>query len=125
MIKTLDVIYIHDDLIKPPGPKRVVCICPKLGLFLRINTKGVRPGSVLLLHSLHNNLLDHDSYVECGAPFELDDYTVEQSINEGRGVMGQIHHSVIDKMVLEIGKSQSMSADDIVAAQASLLAARQ
>lgn len=89
MISVLDVIRIHDDVIRPPGPKMVVCICPSSGLFFRINTDSKWQTPVLLKLSLHP-FLSWDSYLECGEPLELDDYIVNESLNQGRGVIGRI-----------------------------------
>ena len=92
----------------------VACVCPSIGLFLRINSKGWRKGSVLLPLSLHKTFLCWDSYIECGAPFELDDYTVDQSIDEGGGIIGEIHTTVVDLVIAEISASNVVSADDIM-----------
>jgi len=78
-LKPLDVIWTYDGLIRPPGPKMVVCLHPDTGLFVRINTKGRPPGSVLIAHQEHS-FLDHDSHVECGAVFELDDYVIDRRL---------------------------------------------
>jgi hypothetical protein len=39
VLKPLEVIWITDECIHPPGPKMVVCVEANLGFFFRINTR--------------------------------------------------------------------------------------
>ena len=91
-LSALDVIWIWDGFIKPPGPKMVVCIEPASGFFYRINTKGKWQVPVPILKKDHS-FLKHDSFIECGDPFELDDYIVDESIRRS-GILGQIAKQV-------------------------------
>lgn len=86
-MQPLEVIWINDALIRPPGPKMVVCISPDLGWFFRINTRNHWRPSVPLLKA-QNPFLDHDSFLECQI-IELDDYIVEQAMAD-RGIIGRV-----------------------------------
>lgn len=121
-LEALDVIWIHDDLIRPPGPKMMVCLAPAEGLFGRINSKGWRPGSVSIGAKDHH-FLDHDSYIECGAVFELDDYAVEQSIERGRGIIGQISPALAAVLVDVIAKAPGLRETDKAGVTQALLSA--
>jgi hypothetical protein len=78
-VSALDVIWIWDGFIKPPGPKMVVCIEPSLGFFYRINSEGKWQFPVPL-RNVDHPFLKHDSFIECGEPFELDDYLIDESV---------------------------------------------
>jgi hypothetical protein len=95
-IKVLDVIWIEDNQIKPPGPKMVVCVEPFLGIFLRINSDGWRDGSIAILKK-ENAFLKHDSYVECGDPFELDEYVQGQAL-KANGIIGKLDKSIAQEI---------------------------
>ncbi len=79
----LDVIWIHDAFIKPPGPKIMVCVEPTLPLFYRINTEAKWQIPVLITKA-DNPFLKWDSYLEVGVPLEYDDYVIDQSPRHGR-----------------------------------------
>jgi hypothetical protein len=119
VLRALDVIWIDDDLISPPGPKMVVCVAPALGLFVRINTRGHWPGSVALAQRLHP-FLKHDSFLECGAVFELDDYMIGQSFASGRGVIGRIDRAVVPDLLAAVRSARTLSARDREAIVAAL-----
>jgi hypothetical protein len=80
----LDVIWIDDVFIKPPGPKMMVCVEPNEGVFFRINTEDKWDTPVKILFSDNPNVLKHDSHIQCGSPLELDDYIINQSIQNNR-----------------------------------------
>jgi hypothetical protein len=67
----------------------VVCVEPERGFFFRINSEGKWQIPVPIARADHPGFLDHDSHIECGDPFELDDYVIEQSLAR-RGVIGRI-----------------------------------
>lgn len=89
LIAPLDVIWIRDETITPPGPKMVVCIEPSLGMFFRINTNPRWQTPIKLEKTPNHEFLDHDSYLECGEPLELDDYIVDDSLKYN-GIIGTI-----------------------------------
>jgi hypothetical protein len=95
VLKPLEVIWIMDECIRPPGPKMVVCVEGELGFFFRINTKAGWQQSVLLKKSPDHPFLDHDSHLECGDPLELDDYVIEQSLNR-KGAIGAVRTTHFD-----------------------------
>lgn len=91
----------------------VVCLCPERGLFVRINTRGWRPGSVPIAAGKSHPFLDHDSHVECGAVFELDDYVIDQSLDPpGKGVIGQVAPHVINALIAAIKAATSVTDED-------------
>ena len=120
LLAPLAVIWIHDGLIRPPGPKMVACLCPEAGLFARINTAGWRRGSVPLARRLHPFLL-HDSHLECGAIFELDDYVVQQALDPpSRGVLGMVAAGAVGDILAAVHAAPALRTDDKAAILAAL-----
>jgi hypothetical protein len=111
VLRALDVLWVEDDLIRPPGPKMVVCVNPEAGLFFRINTRGWRSGSVPIAQADHT-FLRHDSHIECGAPFELDDYLIDQSLSHGKGVIGRIKVELVPMLLAEVARARTLSNRD-------------
>lgn len=111
MLEVLDVIWIHDRCIRPPGPKMVVCVEPTLGCFFRINSNPYHQTSVQILKS-ENTFLDHDSYLECGTPFDLDDYVVQESLRKTEGIIGKLGKSVIPQIIAAVQSERLLSPDD-------------
>ena len=119
MLLPLDVVIISDEIIRPPGPKMVACICPEHGFYFRINTKPKWQTPVLLQKAGVHDFLDHDSYLECGSPIELDDYVIENTGNRGK-VIGAIAAAVVPKIVEAIKASPDVRASDKQAMLAAL-----
>ena len=88
-----------------------VCIEPSLGLFFRINTRPQWQTPVKLTKEPHHRFLDHDSYLECGDPLELDDYVVEECLRR-RGVIGTVHSSVITEIYAAVRAAKTISVAD-------------
>ena len=110
LVKTLQVIRTYDGMIRPPGPKMVACLCPDHGWFARINTDGWRAGSVPLSAKLHP-FLRHDSHIECGAVFEMDDYVVQQALDD-RGILGSIDATLVGQITAAIVKCKTLREND-------------
>ena len=113
LLKVLDVIWIHDGCIRPPGPKMIVCVEPDLGYFFRINTDGKWQTPVKLRVADHP-FLDHDSHLECGIPLELDDYIIQQALDR-RPVIGRIARAVVPAIRTAVEGAQTLSTRDKVA----------
>lgn len=110
-IQTLDVIWIKDDRIKPPGPKMVVCVEPFLGLFLRINSAGWRNGSVSIPRNNDHAFLKHDSYIECGDPFELDDFIINEALSPD-GPIGRVSPRLANEISDAVRRCALISRND-------------
>lgn len=110
MVKVFEVIWIHDDCIRPPGPKMVVCVEPELGYFFRINTEPKWQNPVLIKRN-DNDWLEHDSYLECGQPLVLDDYIVDLSL-KGRGVIGRLNFSLVNVILTAMSKDDRVTEED-------------
>jgi hypothetical protein len=113
LLGPLDVIWIHDDTIRPPGPKMVVCVHAELGLFFRINTKGHHQQSIPLPVGGHN-FLAHDSHLECGEPLELDEFVVEEAVR-GKGIIGNVSAALIPQIMQAVWAASWISEADKVA----------
>ena len=111
MLKALDVIRILDVFIRPPGPKRVVCVEPDLGLFFRIYSEPKSQTPILLKVKDYTEFLKHDSYLECGCPFELDEYTVYESIRD-HGILGRLKSDIVPQIVQVVQGEQRVSPAD-------------
>lgn len=120
MLRPLDVIWVDDEFIRPPGPKMVVCISPTAGLFVRINTRAHWPNSLPIARAEHP-FLAHDSHIECGTVFELDDYVVDESLFRGRGVIGRIAARVVPALLAEVERAPTLSDRDKAAIRTALL----
>lgn len=118
-LRPLDVIWIFDEIISPPGDKMVVCVEPTLGFFFRINSRANYQIPVPLLKVPHHGWLHHDSYLEAGQPMELDDYIIDQSLAD-RGVIGSVHPSVVPQIVEAMNRSKIISDVDKAAVCAAL-----
>lgn len=118
MLAALDVIWIHDGLIRPPGPKMVVCLEPALGLFFRINTEAMWQTPVLLTRADHP-FLKWDSHLECGEPLELDEYMIEESIRD-RGIIGRVKPELAAVIWGAVAAAKTISDDDKGAIRAAL-----
>lgn len=110
LVDRLEVIWIHDEFIKPPGPKMVVCVEPSLGLFYRISTEGKWQIPILIEKS-RNSFLHHNSYIECGSPLELDDYLIEQSISV-RGIYGTVDAECLPRLCAAVLRSRNIRETD-------------
>jgi hypothetical protein len=90
----------------------VICVEAELGYFFRINTRGHRPGSIPLKKAGLHEFLDHDSYLECGGPLELDDYVIEESLRESSGVLGQVSTTLIPQILTAMMANKELSRKD-------------
>jgi hypothetical protein len=112
VLNALEVIWIDDECISPPGPKMVVCVEAAKGYFFRINSRGHRqPAVPLLKGEQEHSFLWWDSYLECGGFLELDDYVVEQSLR-AKGIIGQISKKLITQILAALNASEEMSPQD-------------
>ncbi|WP_140887536.1 hypothetical protein [Muricoccus nepalensis] len=92
----------------------VVCIEVELGLFVRINSEGKWVCPVPILLRDHPDFLDRDSNIECGSPFELDDYVIETSIAK-HGVLGCVNNSYAEAICHAVGRSWKARNSDKIA----------
>jgi hypothetical protein len=123
VLKALDVIRIMDVFIRPPGPKMVVCVEPSLGFFFRINSEPKWQTPIPLKFRDYPEFLTHDSYLECGCPFELDEYTVYESIRDN-GILGRLKTDVVPQIIQVVQDEQLLSPADKSAIIATLSAAK-
>lgn len=86
---SLQVTRTYDGFIKPPGPKRIVCICPEEGYFFRINSENKWPCPVRLDYSDCHGFLDYHSFLQCDRILEFSDYIIDESI-ESVGILGTV-----------------------------------
>ena len=105
----LDVIWIDDDFIKPPGPKMVVCVAPLAGFFFRINTPPY-PVPVKLL-KVDNPFLAHDSFLECNGPLDIDDYIIEVFLKRNGVPIGTVAAKVIPEIWTAVARNGRFSPE--------------
>ena len=101
MLQPLDVIKIFDRAIEPPNWKMVVCICPREGLFYRINSYDDFPIGVPILKDPDHRFLKWDSFIECGRyAIELDDHQIGEALKQSGGKpVGRIARSYAQEIV--------------------------
>lgn len=105
----LDVIWISDDLIKPPGPKMIVCVEPSLGFYFRINTNDNWEPCVPIKRLPNHLFLKHDSFIECTI-LDIDDWVINRSL-ELRGIIGRISTEVCGPLIEALGYAQGARRD--------------
>jgi hypothetical protein len=88
----------------------VVCVEPEAGYFFRINSEPKWQGPVLL-KKVENAFLKHDSYLECGAPLDLDEYIVNEALRE-KGVIGRVNDKVVVEIIATLEKAYSVAPAD-------------
>ncbi len=71
-------------------------------------------------HASHP-FLRHDSHLECGALFDLDDYVLEQTLAE-RGVLGRVDTQLVPAILVEIAKCQTLRENDLAEIRRALAA---
>lgn len=113
-LRVLDVIRIHDEDIRPPGPKFVICVEPALGLFLRINSDGWRDGSVAIDVARHSAFLRHDSFIECSSPLDPDSYIIERALRAS-GVLGRVDLGLAQAICDAVMQNAAIARRDKVA----------
>lgn len=64
MVAPRDVIRIFDRLVRPNKPKRHLCICDQLQLFLRINSEAIYQPCHPIRRADNISFLTHDSFIE-------------------------------------------------------------
>lgn len=113
MLSVLDVIIIHDVETRPPKTKMVVCICPEEGLFYRINSYDDYPIGVAISKDPYHNFLKWDSFIECGKyPIELDDFSVQSSLQRSGGKpIGRIHQQHAEEIGRAVLSQPTISKD--------------
>lgn len=121
-LRPLEVIWISEETIRPPGPKMVACISPDHGWFYRINTKPWRP-AVLLTRSPDHPFLKWDSYLECGDPLELDDYLIEEAIARN-GIIGAVSSTLSDQILAAVEQARYLRDADKAVIRAVLASIR-
>lgn len=88
----------------------VVCIEPVTGLFFRINSKPIWQTPVKLEKAAHP-FLDHDSFLECGDPLDLDDYVITESIKR-HGIVGKIITQLANEIFEAVKTAKTISEAD-------------
>lgn len=97
----LDVTWIADSEIEPPGPKMVVCVEPFMGFYFRINSHDNWEPCIPILREPHHKFLEWDSFIECTI-LDLDDYVINQALRK-RGVIGRVSTTLCDPLVDALG----------------------
>jgi hypothetical protein len=101
-MRPLEVTWIADSEIEPPGPKMVVCVEPYLGFYFRINSHdNWRPCVPIAKEPDHNKFLQWDSFIECTI-LDLDDYVIQQALKKN-GVIGRVSIALRDQLLQNLG----------------------
>jgi len=88
----------------------VVCVEPEAGYFFRINSEPKWREPVFLKQS-ENTFLQHDSYLECGGPLDLDEYIILEALRE-KGVIGRVNDNLVGNILAALEKAYSVSPSD-------------
>ncbi|MFM2280140.1 MAG: hypothetical protein RLZZ444_2371 [Pseudomonadota bacterium] len=109
MMKALDVTWISDSEIQPPGPKMVICVEPHIGLYFRINSNDNWEPCIPILRIPDHPFLKWDSFIECTI-LEIDDYIINQALRKS-GVIGTISKSLCDPLIKALGYASGSRRD--------------
>jgi hypothetical protein len=93
----LDVTWISDEEIKPPGPKMVVCVEPYLGFYFRINSHDNWQPCIPISKEPDHRFLKWDSFIEVSI-LSLDDYIINQAIRKN-GLIGKVSRSLCSPLI--------------------------
>lgn len=107
LLQVLDVIKMYDAAPGVDYPKMVVCVAPDEGYFFRINEKPWRIPVKLL--AADHPFLDYDSHLECSPPLDVDDYTIEQYLDENGGPFGRVHEKHIPAILDAVNDNRKIA----------------
>jgi hypothetical protein len=89
----------------------VVCVEATLGFFFRINSRANWQQFLPLKKGVDHAFLDHDSYLECGDPLELDDYVIQESLDD-KGVIGTLSQAMIPDILKAVHAATRVTEKD-------------
>ncbi len=118
-IDLLEVVRIFDETTTPAKRRMIACIHVGNGWFFRINSK--RWQTPVLLRKFDHPFLDHDSYLECGEPLDVDDYLIDQAIAKF-GILGKLAEVVVPDVLQAVDKARTLTKRDKEAIKAALSA---
>jgi hypothetical protein len=105
----LEVTWIADKEIEPPGPKMIVCVEPFLGFYFRINSHDNWEPCVAILKEPDHRFLRWDSFIECTI-LDLDDYIIMQALKKS-GVIGRVSTRLCDPLINALASMQGSRQD--------------
>jgi hypothetical protein len=108
-MKALEVIWIDDDIIRPPGPKMVVCVEPHLNFFFRINSNDNWQPCIPIARQPDHMFLKWDSFIQCSI-LVFDDYIVDQSLRR-KGIIGSVSTSLCSELLMALGACNASRSD--------------
>jgi len=108
-MKPLEVIWVSDEEIRPPGPKMIVCVEPYLSFYFRINTHNNWEPCVPILRNPDHHFLKWDSFIECTI-LVIDDYVISQSLKKS-GVIGTVSRTLCRPLLDALGYAQGSRND--------------
>lgn len=108
-MNALEVTWISDEEIKPPGPKMVVCVEPYLGFYFRINSHSNWEPCVPITKEPDHKFLKWDSFIECTI-LDLDDYIINQATKKS-GVIGRVSPDLCAELIGALGYASGSRQD--------------
>lgn len=105
----LEVTWIADVDIAPPGPKMVVCVEPELGFYFRINSHDNWEPCVPIIREPDHMFLKWDSFIECTI-LDLDDYIINQALKKN-GVIGRVSNALCAPLMEALGYASGSRQD--------------
>lgn len=105
----LDVTWIDDEDIAPPGPKMVICVEPYLGFYFRINSHSDWEPCVGITREPEHMFLKWDSFIECTI-LDLDDYIISQAMRK-KGIIGKVSNALCDPLIQALSYASGSRQD--------------
>lgn len=105
----LEVTWIADSEIEPPGPKMVVCVEPRLGFYFRVNSHDNWEPCIPIIREPDHTFLKWDSFIECTI-LELDDYIINQALKK-KGIIGRISRTLCAPLIAALDYAHGSRQD--------------
>jgi hypothetical protein len=109
-LRALEVTWIPDVTINPPGPKMVVCVEPQAGFYFRINSGDDWKPCVKIGREPDHLWLKWDSHIECNI-LDLDDFVIEDAVLSS-GVIGTVSVGVGRAILATVRNARFISPAD-------------
>lgn len=108
-MRPLEVLWVPDSMIEPPGPKMMVCVEPDMGFFFRINSHQHWEPCIPILKDPHHQFLKWDSFVEVRI-LDPDEYIVGEALRQN-GVIGRVSNTLCGPLLDALGGTCHSRAD--------------
>lgn len=108
-LKPRDVIRVFDNQTRPPKWKRLICVCPRRRLFLRINSEPIWLPHTLLRQVECPDFLDWDSYVEFRELARIPPREFREALARTDNPLGRLSDAIARRVAFEAQQADTLS----------------